>query len=248
MKKCKFCGNEKKLIKAHIIPEGFFRRQRQGKDSLELITNKTGEYNKRVQIGVYDKTIVCNDCENIWREWDDYAQKLLTEEPLNGQAWYHDDQKIAYIVNNFDYKKLKLFFISILWRASVSSHQFYSRISLGSFEKIAKDFIKNNNPGGSEDFSIILSKFSHPLSKQSTMDPYQYKNSGVNYYRFYLAGYMFEVKIDDKPTPILLSKITLSEDKPLVILCRDFRKSKELNLMKQLITQSNLTPPPPFML
>ena len=238
MKKCKLCGDDKRLIKAHIIPEGFFRRQRQGKESLELITNKAGEYNKKTPIGVYDQTIVCKDCENIWGEWDDYAQKLLAEEPLNGQARYHGGQKIAYMVKDFDYTKLKLFFISILWRASVSSHQFFSRISLGSFEKIARDFIANNNPGKSEDFSVTLSKFCHPLGKQCIMDPYQYKNSGVNYYRFYLAGYIADIKVDDKPTPIPLSQIIISEDKPLYILCRDFRKSKELNLMKQLITQS----------
>jgi len=235
MNKCKFCSNDKRLIKAHIIPEGFFRRQRQGKESLELVTNKAGEYDKKAPIGVYDKTIVCNDCENIWREWDDYAQKLLAEEPLNGQARYRDGQKIAYMVKDFDYKKLKLFFISMIWRASVSSHQFFSRISLGPFEKIAKDFITNNNPGDSEDFSVTLSKFCHPLGKQSTMDPYQYKNSDVNYYRFYLAGYIADIKVDHKLTPMPLSQITMSENKPLYILCRDFRKSKELNLMRQLL-------------
>jgi len=238
MKKCKFCSNDKKLIKAHIIPEGFFRRQRQGKESLELVTNKADEYDKKAPIGVYDKTIVCNDCENIWREWDDYAQKLLAEEPLNGQARYRDGQKIAYMVKDFDYKKLKLFFISMIWRASVSSHQFFSRISRSPFEKIAKDFVTNNSPGDSEDFSVTLSKFDHPLGKQSAMDPYQLQYSGVNYYRFCLASYIADIKVDDKPTPISLSQVTISKDKPLYILCRDFRKSKELNLMKQLITQS----------
>jgi hypothetical protein len=236
--KCKFCGNDKRLIKAHIIPEGFFRRQRQGQELLELVTNKAGEYSKKAPIGIYDKTIVCKECENIWREWDDYAQKLLAEEPLNGQARYHGCQKIAYMVKDFDYKKLKLFFISMIWRASVSSHPFFSRISLGSFERDAKDFVANSNPGSSEDFSVTLSKFCLPLGKQSTMDPYQYKNLGVNYYRFYLAGYIADIKVDHKPTPMPLSQITISENKPLYILCRDFRKSKELNLMKQLITQS----------
>jgi len=235
--KCKLCGKEKRLIRAHIIPAGFFRRQRQGKGPLRLVTSRAGEYNRRAPIGVYDMTIVCKECENTWREWDDYAQKLLAEEPLNGQVKYHDGQKIAYIVNDFDYNQLKLFFISIIWRASVSSQSFFSRVSLDLFEKIAKDFIANNKPGNNEDFSVILSKFCHPLGKQCTMDPYRYKNSDVNYYRFYLAGYIADIKVDHKPTPMPLSLVTISEDKPLYILCRDFRKSKELDLMRQLITQ-----------
>ena len=47
------------------------------------------------------------------------------------------NQKIGYIVDNFEYSKLKLFFISMVWRASVSSHKYFNRISLGEFEDIA---------------------------------------------------------------------------------------------------------------
>jgi hypothetical protein len=42
--KCKFCGNERPLIDAHIIPAGFFRRLRQDPEALEVITNKADEY------------------------------------------------------------------------------------------------------------------------------------------------------------------------------------------------------------
>jgi len=232
--KCKFCGNDKRLIKAYIIPASFFRRLRQGPEPLKLITNKAGEYNRKDPVGVYDKSIVCNDCENIWREWDDYAQKLLAEEPLNGQARYHGSQKIAYMVNNFEYRKLKLFFISMIWRASVSSHQFFSKVSLGQFEDIAKERIASSDPGDSEDFSVTLAKFDHPLAK-SILDPHEDKHSGVNYYRFYLASYVAYVKVDYKPTPMPLSQFAMAENRPLYILCRDFEKSKERNLMKKLL-------------
>ena len=123
----------------------------------------------------------------------------------------------------------------MVWRASVSSHKFFSRVSLGSFEGIAKQHIVNSDPGVSEDFSVVVSKFNHPLAK-GTLDPYMYKNSGVNYIRFYLAGYMADMKVDHKPTPNQLSKITMAENRPLYIICRDFTKSKELDLIKKLIS------------
>ena len=62
-----------------------------------------------------------------------------------------------------------------------------------------------------------------------------YENSGVNYIRFYMAGYIADMKIDHKPTPNQLSLITIAKDKPLYIICRDFTKSQELNLAKELI-------------
>ena len=233
--KCKFCGNESTLIRAHIIPVGFFRRIRRGTKALEMITNRTGEYTTKSPVGVYDRTIVCSKCEAIWQEWDNYAQQLLAEEPLNGKAQYHNNRKICFIVDNFDYMKLKLFFISMLWRASVSSHKFFSRVSLGEFEDITKQHIVNNDPGDSEDLSVVLSKFNHPLAK-GILDPYMYKNSGVSYVRFYLASYVADIKIDRQPTPEQLFKLTITQNKPLYIICREFEKSKELDLIKNLIS------------
>ena len=233
--KCKFCGSESALIKAHVIPAGFFRRIQQGKKPLEMITNRAGEHNKKSPVGVYDPTIVCKKCEAIWQDWDNYAQRLLADEPLNGRVRHRGSQKICYIVDDFEYAKLKLFFISTLWRASVSNQKFFARVSLGRFEDIAKEHIVNRDPGNSDSFSVVLSKFDHPLAK-GILDPYMYVNSGVNYLRLYLAGYIADVKVDHKPTPEPLSKIVIAQNRPLYVICRDFRKSKELDLIKKLIS------------
>lgn len=233
--KCKFCGNERPLIDAHIIPAGFFRRLYQGSGPLEVITDKAEEYRKRSWVGIYDDTIVCNDCENIWQEWDNYAQRLLAEEPLNAEARFHGRQKTAYVVRDFNYKKLKLFFISMTWRASISRQDFFSRVSLGEFEDIAKQHIVNSDPGSSQDFSTVLSKFDHPLAKP-ILDPHSDNFSGVHYYRFYLASYIAYIKVDHRPAPEPLALFAITENKPLYVVCRDFEESKELNLMKKLST------------
>ena len=93
-----------------------------------MLTNKEGEQKKRLPIVVYDKTIVCKNCENIWAEWDNYAQQLLVATPLNGQPYYIGSKQICYVVHDYDYRKLKLFFISVLWR-----HPFLARISFQGF-------------------------------------------------------------------------------------------------------------------
>lgn len=93
----------------------------------------------------------------------------------------------------------------------------------------------NSDPGDSEDFSVVLSKFDHPLSK-AISDPYMYENAGVNYVRFYLASYMADIKVDHKPALMPFSQCAIAENRPLYIVCKDFTKSKELNLMKKLIS------------
>ncbi len=241
--KCKFCGGESNLIEAHIIPAGFFRRiKQQDKKASEIITNRAGEHTKKAPLGVYDKTIVCDRCENIWQEWDNYAQLLLADKSIKGRARYHNNKKICYIVDNYEYRKLKLFFISMVWRASVSSQPFFSKVSLGQFEDVAKNHIASNDPGDSEVFSVVLAKFDHPLAK-SILDPHDDKYSDVNYLRFYLAGYIAYIKVDHKPTPMPFSQSAMAENRPLYIICKDFEKSKELKLIVNMIKSNQQTKP-----
>ena len=235
---CKFCGNDRKLIKAHVIPEGFFRRFRSSPNSLRLITNEVGEHEKRAPVGVYDKAIVCGGCESLWKTWGEYAQLLLADTPLNSEVRYHKGQLLAHIVKDFDYDKLKLFFISILWRASASTQPFFSKIVLGPFEKAAKQHISTADAGGADDFAVILAKFDASLAKPIMPSPHKVEFCGVTYYRFYISGYVAHVKVDKKPCPLPWSIVSLSRDRPLVIMCRDFRKSKELQSATSMLPPS----------
>jgi hypothetical protein len=240
---CCYCRQDKKLlIKAHIIPEGFFRRIREGQIPLKILTNKPGKYPKKSPIGVYDPNILCNECEKIFGGWDDYAQKLLADEPLHGKPIQYGTQSTGWEVSEYDYTRLKLFFISLLWRASVSKDAFYQKVNLGSFEEKAKDLIAQKNPGTSEEFGVLLAKFDHPLGS-AILDPrpvkipkdYCFK---VNYYQFYLASYIAYIKVDNRKTPEQMSCLLLKEGQPLIILGRDFTKSKELPLIRNLVERS----------
>ncbi|MHC5721755.1 MAG: hypothetical protein ACYTX0_59500, partial [Nostoc sp.] len=98
------------------------------------------------------KNILCDECEKIFGVWDEYAQQLLTDESLHGEPILYDTQCIGWRVTEYDYIRLKLFFISLLWRASVSKQDFYQKVNLGSFEEKAKELIVQKNPGSSEEF------------------------------------------------------------------------------------------------
>ena len=156
---CKGCNEKKKLIKAHIIPKSFWVGLRDGDEPPKLMTDKTDIYPRRLPIGVYDKNILCRGCEDKFQMIDDYGQQLLLKEESKHKELTHNGKVAGYKIDNFDYNLLKLFFISILWRASVSTQDFYAKIDIGPFEDAAKKLIWNNTPGGPEDFSCVLAKF-----------------------------------------------------------------------------------------
>lgn len=235
---CRYCGEDRKLIKAHVIPEAFFRRLRDGQAPPRMLTNKKNEYPKRMPIGVYDKKILCQACEPHFQQWDDYAQDLLDVEPKGASQIIENGQFAGYEIQEYNYNLLKLFFISLLWRASVSKHIFYSKVNLGPFEHIAKRFIEHNDPGTPEDFSVTLAKFDHPIGK-TILDPHPEKPEGINYYRFYFGSYIAYIKVDKRNTTGLHIDFMMKPGKPLRIIRRNLHQSKELPLIHDIVLSDN---------
>ena len=97
-----------------MIPAGFFRRIDDGNGTLRLLSESEEQYPKRSPIGVYDSTILCEFCEPLFGDWDNYAQELLTEEPKDSMRIVENGQLGGYEVKEYRYDLLKLFFISVL--------------------------------------------------------------------------------------------------------------------------------------
>jgi len=234
---CRYCGENQKLIDAHIIPKAFFRRLRGGKDSPRLLTNKKGHFPKRAPIGVYDPTILCECCEPLFGQWDGYAQQLLGDDSKSFSPIRMGAQVVGYEIEEFRYELLKLFFISLLWRASVSTHPFYSRISLGPYETIASNLLHGRDPGSKDFFAVTLARFDHPLGK-TIFDPHPEKWAGVNYCRFYLGSYVAYIKVDKRKPPEPLSHFVMAPGQPLRIIVRTIERSPELLLIESIAAAS----------
>lgn len=232
---CRLCQqSNKKLIRTHVIPEGFFRQLRDEKRAPEIHTNIVGQYPKRSPIGVYDPEILCEECEAVFGDWDNYAQQIFLGEHQEPEYLRHHGQPIAIQVLSYDYSALKLFFISLLWRASVSRHSFYGRIRTGRFESMLRDLILRREPGSPDDFAVSLAKFEHPLGR-TILDPHPERWSGVNYVRFYLGGHVAYIKVDKRPPPQMPGLLKLMPGAPLLIVLRDFERSRELPLMRKIM-------------
>lgn len=194
---CKGCGKDTKLIKAHIIPEAFFTGLRDGEKAPRILSNISGVYPKKAPIGIYDPNILCRDCEDKFQQLDDYGHQVLIKLEDKHEVLYHEDGEIkGYIFHGIDNNQLKLFFISILWRASISTHNFYSKVHLGELESLAQQDIWNMNPLSKHDFSFVLGKFEGDASGRTILDPHPEEWFGVKYIRFIYMGISFTSKLN----------------------------------------------------
>jgi len=225
---CKFCKQERKLIEAHIIPYSFFKpilnEHKPG-----IFSSDPKESKKITPKGVYDKNLVCEDCEKLFTQYDDYAKRFFLNELKNKILEPEEFEGQAVVVKEFDYKKLKLFLISLLWRASSSNHKFFQQINVGPFEPKLKQMIQSNVSGSPEEFPILFKIFFGNGADKQMMSPTRVKIEGRNYYRFYLAGICAQIKVDSQPVPKNLKDFILNPETPIIMMKQNILESHELS-------------------
>jgi hypothetical protein len=230
---CKLCGKDRKLVRAHIIPKSLWKPLFDDAQPPQAHSHASTVYSKKSPVGVYDTGIVCGECESIFSPWDDYAQKLLLANPSEEKYVVKNGQKIAYVETDFDYAKLKLFFISLLWKAAVSNHYFFSRVNVGSFEPQLRKMILKGDPADPDTFAIMMAKCEDRLGT-IVLNPHPERRWDINYYRFYLAGYMAYIKVDRRPAPEFMGELALDPERPLIIILRELRTSKDFKVMQHI--------------
>ncbi|KAM3093559.1 hypothetical protein ACKFKG_19285 [Phormidesmis sp. 146-35] len=182
---------------------------------------------KQFQSGIYDSSILCRECDgNLIGSWDRYGQTFLLSPPDSEKYITDTAGKPAYKVDSFDYKQLKLFFMSILWRAAITSHEFFAQVKLTSWEEKLKRMILAEDPGDENDFSVILFKYEGDFSEMM-YNPIKKRQDGINFYRFKLPRYTFLIKVDQRSFSSELAPFVLSPNQPLLMCIREYTGSKE---------------------
>ena len=134
---CKFCGEKTTLCGSHIIPKAFYQLNKFGRQV--GVCPATNHVDKtRYQNGIKEP-LLCAKCDRELGKLDDYAQNILLRRIQEHHFKDIDELKIYLLqADDFDYAKLRLFFISLAWRASISS----ARFSLGKYENVALHILK----------------------------------------------------------------------------------------------------------
>ena len=236
---CKLTGLEGKPAKAHIIPESFYLIDKDSKEPLKLLTNTAGVFPKRSWTGVYDLTIVTQEGEKRFLDWDDYAYKLLVEQVNTARKLKYKSKVVAYVYDTFDYEKLKLFFLSVLWRAGVSSHPILKRVKLGLHTEILRKAICEANPGNPDFYSTILAFFHDDQSWAKIMDPFPERYDNIKFYRLYLGNIVAYIKVDKQLARTPLREMQLTPNQPLILITKEFWGSKENAVMKKIVANAH---------
>lgn len=214
-----------------------------GGESPILVSTRKGDFRKRAPIGVYDQGILCDSCERLFSNCDDYAirvflkdfHSLFSPQVKNGKV-------IAYLGAGIDQKLLNQFFVGTLWRASVSTQPFYSRVALGPLEGVAKAAFLGSDSRDLMRFSTALSRWNASPERQgltlALASPFREKWDGVSAYRFYLGQTVAYIKVDSRPFRMPLNKLVLGASDHVQVVCRDFDGSKDYGALITIVREA----------
>jgi hypothetical protein len=162
------------------------------------------------QAGIYDSRILCSACEAEFTNWDTHGFDVLSKTRGDDEALRTQEGIVCGLIpRELVYQTFKIFLLSVLWRASVSSHVFFARIDLGPHEQRIRSILKSSAPLEAEDYStILLLPVGQPFQDTILM-PWPSRIDGVWFYRLYFPNVIAMIKIDKRPTPDSFAPIQL---------------------------------------
>jgi len=150
--KCHLCLQERELCESHIISEFFYRDSYDDKHKMSILKEQDPRIYRSFK-GEYEK-LLCADCERFLNQtYENYFDNFWYRKRTL-PAYYHHS---VFIVKGMDWIKFRLLMLSILWRASISSRETFSKISLGEHEERIRVMIKNQDPGDFFELSNLWS-------------------------------------------------------------------------------------------
>ncbi len=149
---CRLCLNNRKLCNSHIIPEFFYRDLYDDKRRLLVVSTGEGRRPFLRQKGFYEK-LLCSDCEERINDFEQYVKRVFYDDP---PLLCENDAGRRNKMTRLDYTKLKLFQLSVLWRASISSDAFFCEVQLGAHEEVVRRMLWDRNPGRPDEYGCSI--------------------------------------------------------------------------------------------
>ena len=203
--KCNLCLKENVylLTKSHIIPKFLFDEMKDDKfqSFVQLEPHKfiegRNQHIKFPRDAFHESNILCLDCDGkLIKKYEDYLKLVFfeTNKPVNRpivtQKFITLKNERYCKIENLDYNKYKLGFLSILWRASISSLDFFKSVSLGEkHNERIRQILYNEERINFYEYPFLTSLIDYnDFSRKTVLPITKFRNNGIVNYRFIING------------------------------------------------------------
>lgn len=186
MSRCALCCRQEPLRRSHIIPEFVYRQIYDSKHRFRVLSTLNKDMRSLEQKGIRER-LLCADCENQFSGYERYARGVL----LGGESLTVSHEGDYLQLEDLVYDTLKLFQMSILWRAAVAKHAMFARVKLGQHQETLRAMLEAGEAGWPEQYPCVVIglKSQRPNIAANFIDqPTRLRLHGHIAYRFYSPG------------------------------------------------------------
>lgn len=232
---CQYCGIQEASCEAHIIPRKFYQRLMVKERRLLLVGSGRGGNQKQTQSGIWEKGILCSDCDRKIGELDKYAYSVLPVKVNPSDFGYFDGKNDRICLGSIDVERFKRFIVSMAWRASLAKHLLFRHIKLGPYESRCLDYLKGQaTPEVAESLQVVLCYQNQPKWNTFMLSPYRTDYGGVTVNQFYLPPWMVILKCDKREFDSRMSGLVLRNGQPVVAFVRSSWAPGELQIFSSV--------------
>lgn len=196
MQACKFCGQTKRLAKAHIVPRSFYLSDNSGLPHMIMPMNGNLR-SKKSRTGIYDEALNCVDCEKFFAKLDSYAfehligrhsRRYVCRDADTGRYMVQDALPMAVYSPLAEREKLLAFASSVLWRASASDRPEMAGVNMGGDQEPIREGLRR---GSLNDYQLAIARNTNRVWDGFVSVIGKWSDMGDALYRFDAGGFVF---------------------------------------------------------
>jgi hypothetical protein len=162
MPQCKLCHKDRELRNSHIVPEFLWGDLYNSKRQILGVHGVGKKGTQLLQKGIREH-LFCECCEQHFNEYFEKAFRVFWVQncPLP-DPWPPDHVQAI----KADYAAFKLFHLSILFRAGVSTLPTFAEVALGPHEEVLRQMLLSRDPGPEDRYPIFAYAVVHHRSQR----------------------------------------------------------------------------------
>jgi len=236
--KCLLCHKSSELCNSHIVPEFFYEQMKlyDPKHRFNVLSTEPDKHRPTEQKGIRER-LLCKQCEVKLSVWEDHARRVL----YGGECIEITTNDPKGIECTVDYAKFKLFQLSILWRAGISSHDGFSSVNLGEHEEVLRKMLLDETPGNTEAYGCVILYSTKHTDITSNMIHCMEMSSvdGVDCVRLLLGGFFWLFFLSESALDPRQKGLFLQDSRHLRILKTDKDPNRYIERLALDLHRSN---------
>lgn len=150
---------------------------------------------RKLQKGIREH-LLCKKCESQLSVYEKYVKEFI----YDGKDVNRERKRDGVVLHGLDYKTVRLYYLSLLWRMSISTHKMFRNVSLGPHEERIRGMLLAKNPGEPDEYGFFCTM---PLVEgrfyeDFILEPEWIREGGHRFYRVVIGGLLYSFTTNPK--------------------------------------------------